>query len=366
MADELPVVDLSGETHRHVVIAAGTQDVYQGHPTTLLAADGRTMFCAWTLNHGGGCGPFARSNDGGRTWRRLDDLLPRAYSFHRNCPTLQIVLLANGTTNFCVFSANCDPKNRGGLGILVSSDQGETWRVAPPAKHLSAGMPPTGLLPLKDGTVALFGQIRNDPKVKTDGPKDDQNVWMALSSDGGLTWSSPRIIAQKENKNLCEPFAIRSPDGQEIAVIMRENRHTARSMVIFSRDEGRTWTAPKDTSWGLTGDRHEGVLLPDGRLVIAFRDRALKSSTYGQYVAWVGTWDDLRHSRPGQYRIHLLKNWSGKAYGGWVGDTGYSGVELLADGTLVCTTYVKYWPDARKQSIVSTRFKIAETDRRMK
>ena len=37
--DELPVVDISDETNRHVVIAQGTDTVYQGHPTTLLMPD---------------------------------------------------------------------------------------------------------------------------------------------------------------------------------------------------------------------------------------------------------------------------------------------------------------------------------------
>ena len=31
-------------------------------------------------------------------------------------------------------------------------------------------MPPTGFLPLRDGSVALFGQVRHDPKVATDRP----------------------------------------------------------------------------------------------------------------------------------------------------------------------------------------------------
>jgi len=37
-------------------------------------------------------------------------------------------------------------------------------------------------------------------------------------------------------------------------------------------------------------------------------------------------------------------------------------VELLPDGTILCTTYVKLFPDDRKQSVVATRFRISETD----
>ena len=41
--DSLPLVDLSGETNRHVIVAAGTEKVYQGHPTTVMTADGRII-----------------------------------------------------------------------------------------------------------------------------------------------------------------------------------------------------------------------------------------------------------------------------------------------------------------------------------
>ena len=354
--DELPIVDISHETFRQKVIAMGTPEVYQGHPTTVLTQDGKTLFCVWTFQHGGPCGPMARSDDGGKTWKRLDDILPAAYAAtHRNCPTLQAVYTPDGAERrLCIFSAK-----KGGMGILMSRDDGESWYEVPPAK-LSAGMPPTGFIQLKDGTSALFGQIRTNPEVKTDRPTDDQDIWMSITKDGGFTWSPAKIVAHKEQKNLCEPFALRSPDGAEICLLMRENRHTARSMMCFSRDEGQTWTEPEDTCWGLSGDRHEGIQLPDGRWLIAFRDRALESSTYGQYVAWVGTYDDIRNGRPGQYRIHLLHH-CGR--GGWPAcDTGYSGVELLPDGTILCTTYTKHWDDERLHSVVCTRFNMAEID----
>jgi len=37
-------------------------------------------------------------------------------------------------------------------------------------------------------------------------------------------------------------------------------------------------------------------------------------------------------------------------------------VELLPDGTIVATTYLKYWNDERQHSVVTTRFKLSETD----
>jgi hypothetical protein len=37
-------------------------------------------------------------------------------------------------------------------------------------------------------------------------------------------------------------------------------------------------------------------------------------------------------------------------------------MERLPDGTIVATTYIKYRPGRAKHSVVSTRFKIEETD----
>ena len=91
---------------------------------------------------------------------------------------------------------------------------------------------------------------------------------------------------------------------------------------------------------------------------MAFRDRTLHSQTWGHFVAWVGTYDDIRNCRAGQYRLKLLHSYAtDKKH-----DTGYPGVELLPDDTLVVTTYVKYRPGPEKQSVVSVRLKLEEID----
>jgi len=61
----MPAIDISGETNRQSVVAAGTKSVYQGHPHTLLLADGKT----WKTNDpfpamGTGEGAVAELSDG--------------------------------------------------------------------------------------------------------------------------------------------------------------------------------------------------------------------------------------------------------------------------------------------------------------
>ena len=176
-----------------------------------------------------------------------------------------------------------------------------------------------------------------------------------MSTDGGLTWSAPEVIASLPDAQLCEPGALRSPDGKQIALLLRENSRTRNAFVIFSNDEGRTWTAPRELPGALTGDRHVARYAPDGRLFITFRDMALDTPTKGDWVAWVGTYADIVNGREGQYRVRLMDNQND-----W--DCAYPGLELLPDGTFVTTTY-GHWDAGAEPYIVSVRFTMAELDR---
>ncbi|MCA9424568.1 MAG: exo-alpha-sialidase [Candidatus Omnitrophica bacterium] len=340
----IPVVDISDQTDRQVVIAQGTESTYQGHPTTLLMPDNKTMFAVWSVGHGGPAGPMARSDDAGLTWTRLDDRLPENFTHHENCPSIYRLVDPDGKERLWVFSARPE------MPRIVSEDGGETWKEMEPL-GFPCVMTFSSVIQLKDGSYLgmyhrRFGE--EDPKPL--------QVMQTVTRDGGLTWSEPVTVTEpKEDKNPCEPFVFRSPDGAELCCLMRENHHKGRSLMMFSGDEGKTWSKPVDTPWGLTGDRHMGVQTEDGRWVIAFRDRALNSPTLTHFVAWVGTYEDIRKGRPGQYRIKLLHSHKGF-------DCGYPGMEMLPDGTIIATTYIKYREGPEKHSVVSTRFKIEETD----
>ena len=349
----LPVVDISGDKKRQTVIAAGTEKVYQGHPTTLLMPDGKTIFAVWCLNHGGKAGPMARSDDGGLTWTRMDDELPKGYSTHHNCPSIYRMVDAKGQERLWVFSAALGKRGGPGMPNIYSEDGGKTWKEKEPL-GFPCVMTFSSVVRLKDGRY--LGLYHKGPDGKDKSPLV---VLQTITADGGLTWSKPTVVAAVKGKDPCEPFVFRSPDGSELCCLMRENTHKGKSLMMFSKDEGETWSKPVDTPWGLTGDRHMGVQLPDGRMIVAFRDVAIGSPTLSHFVAWVGTYDDIKNNKPGAYRIKLLHSHAGR-------DCGYPGVELLPDGTIVATTYIKYEDGPRKHSVVSTRFNMAEVDALLK
>ncbi len=337
---ELPLIDISQETNRQVVIAEGTKDIYQGHPTTLLLPDGKTMFCVWSIGHGGPAGPMAVSHNGGYSWERMDEQLPKGFKKHINCPSIYRMMdMQSGKINLWVFSAQPN------MPRIMSKDGGKTWAEMPPL-GFECVMTFSSIVRLSDGNYMGFYHRRKGSTLE---------VLQSKTQDGGISWSEPQVIADVKGKDPCEPFVFRSPNHKELCCIMRENTHKGRSIMMFSRDEGKTWSDIFDTPWGLTGDRHKGLYTPDGRLVIAFRDRALNSPTYGHFVAWVGTYEDIKKNQPGEYRVKLLNSYAGT-------DCGYPGMELLPDGTIVATTYIKYKDDNNKHSVVSTRFRIQETD----
>ena len=173
-------------------------------------------------------------------------------------------------------------------------------------------------------------------------------MYKTISTDGGLTWGPPEVVVTHPAAHLCEPGAIRSPDGRQIAVLLRENSRKLNAFVIVSNDEGRTWSAPRELPG--RADRRS-TRARSTRLTGASSSRSAtwrsRAPTKGDWVAWVGTYDDIVNGREGQYRVRLMDN-----HNPW--DCAYPGLELLPDGTFVATTY-GYWEPGAEPYIVSVR-----------
>ena len=66
----------------------------------------------------------------------------------------------------------------------------------------------------------------------------------------------------------------------------------------------------------------------------------------GDWVAWVGTYEDLMEQNDGQCHILLCEDWANNRYSG---DTGYTGFVVLSDGTFVMDSY-GHWDKEFSQS----------------
>ena len=343
----IPIVDISGEKERQVIVDQ-EKGQYLGHPTTLLLDDNKTMLIVYPKGHGRGPIVYKRSNDTGLTWsERLPT--PESWKTSLEVPTLHRVVDANGKKRIIMFSG-LHP-----ICMAVTEDDGANWSELAPIGNFGGIVTMGTVIDLKTpGNYLAF--FHDDGRYIRGAPAKAWRFWVytTLSKDGGLTWSAPTPIAMLPDANLCEPGALRSPDGKQIAVLLRENSRKYNSFVIFSNDEGQTWSEPKELPAALTGDRHVAKYTPDGRLFISFRDTTHVSPTKGDWVGWVGKYEDIVNGTEGQYRVRIMDNTKGS-------DCTYPGIELLPDGTIVTTTY-GHWTAGESPYIVSVRFKLSELD----
>ena len=350
----IPLLDLAGETNRQVTVDREPGQ-YLGHPTTVLLEDGKTILCVYPQGHGKGPIMYKRSPDGGLTWgSRLP--VPATWATSKETPTIHRVVDAAGKKRLIVWSGLYPAR------LAVSEDDGQSWSDLRTAGDWGGIVVMGFVEPLHTGPGHYLAMFHDDGRFFSAAAAVTRPVTFTLyqtrSRDGGLTWTTPETVAARTNVHLCEPGCIRSPDGKELAVLLRENSRRKNSQVIFSRDEGQTWSEPRELPGALTGDRHCGKYAPDGRLFISFRDTTLESPTQGDWVAWVGTYQDIQRGREGQYRVRLMDNQDS-----W--DCAYPGVEVLPDGTLVTTTY-GHWQKDQPPYIVSVRLKLAELDQKAK
>lgn len=409
---KIPTIDLNEDTSRQIIIDQ-EPGRYLGHPSTVLLSDKTTMIAVYIMGHGRGQVVMKRSVDGGLTWsNRL--AVPESWSTLLQVPVIYSVTptASESTERLLLFTGHYP------IRLSVSEDKGMTWSELKAIGDFGGNVSMSDVIQLKNGDyMGIFhddGRFIDNSRMsmkhqlykstskdlskvefytsdfvdgKWEQPKldvrtaihtndvweepqliyeafsgkrelgDISKIYKTLSSDGGLTWNKPVPIVWHEGAYLAEGGLIYSPDKSQMAVIMRENHRKFNSFVSYSNDEGVTWSQPTEVANELTGDRHKICYAPDGRLVAIFRDTHALSPTHGDWVVWVGTYQDMIAGKSGQYRIRLKKNY-------FKDDCGYSGLELLPDDTFVATTY-GHWIENEAPYIISVRFKLSDLEKEL-
>ncbi len=321
----IPVIDLDHRKDLQVIVDK-EEGVYLGHTSTVLLEDGETILAVYPKGHGKGAIVYKRSEDGGKTWSpRLS--VPENWSTSKEVPTIHRVIDSKGIKRLIMWSGFYPAR------LALSSDDGLSWSSLKKVGDWG-GIVVMGSVEALKKTGHYLAVFHDDGRFFTKEGKGDVEftLYQTFSTDGGLSWSFPKGFYSNSKIHLCEPGVIRSPDGNQLAMLLRENSRTKNSHIMFSNDEGKTWSLPRELPLELTGDRHTGRYTNDGKLFISFRDMAKDSPTRGDWVAWVGDYEDLTAGNLGDYRIRIKDN-----HNSW--DSSYPGVEVLPNGTIVATTY---------------------------
>lgn len=149
------------------------------------------------------------------------------------------------------------PWIRGGGHVFVhrSEDGGRTFSIstAVDPAPFTGGYGMRGGLVLPDGDVVL--PLSDVPSYS--------RIFTVRSSNGGLTWESPRPAASVDGLSFEEPAPILLPDGDAV-MLLREN--TTRTLyLVRSSDGARTWSRPTPT--GIQAYPAHIVPLPGGELL---------------------------------------------------------------------------------------------------
>lgn len=399
----IPFIDLNNEPENcpddlkylftHQVVDDGL--AYLGHPDSVLLKNG-DILTFYPSGHGKGAVRSRISHDGGKTWDDKIQNMPESWKNSRETPTVYRLEFSDGTPDkLILICGNPDWHDGegpiGGFNCSISDDEGKTWTEFKEYYGKDS-----------DYYVVPIVSMASLTRLKENGKFVDK--WMALFHDGDyhnyktiLTfendepcWSKPEMYLAnyreiEEDAGICEVECIRSDGGKgdELCLITRCNKKTFNSLLIFSQDEGKTWSEPRIGPSALNGERHTADYTPDGRLFIDFRSIERDPEKVEKYkidkindwmsegwVAWVGTYDDLKNGNEGQYRLKLAHTFlprQTEVEHSANADTGYCGNVVLDDGTVVCDTYGCFGqknPDGSYQTyIVSKRINLKDIDK---
>ena len=257
---------------------------------------------------------LTRSTDQGKTWE-----VPRVYPGYNwtsaECPGLAV--LSDGTVLASTYYRQFYPAEEGkkkrdqllgavprdpypwisshrGTFVHISSDGGRTWddTVQVNTSPYISGYSPKGAVELPDGTILLplgpgdpffdeyFGS-RNIPGLTPMGNERDEagNImsgkgvsYVAVSADGGRTWTETREMARDPGVNFFEPCLTRLKSGRLIS----HSRSSEKSGGLYlhqvnSDDDGHTWSEPRRLPiWGFPAHI---VQLPDDRVLTVYGHR---------------------------------------------------------------------------------------------
>ncbi|UCH33762.1 MAG: exo-alpha-sialidase [Armatimonadota bacterium] len=295
--------------------------VYQAFPDVVLTASGKLLLVyresdahvpTWTRIM------LTESADEGATWstpREHHRLSQQEHGWTWNCPRLaqlsdgRIALICDRRDQ--VKERLCKWENV----IWWSEDEGRAW--PEPQNTGCRGYVPDRILELDDGALLLGLQHYDQSSQRL-----IQRVFR--STDRGATWGEPAVVASHPDYNLCEGSIMQLPSG-ELLCFMRENSGKGYPTFLSrSSDRGQTWSPIEPTD--MIGHRPVAGLLPDGRILVTYRDVGGSWS----FCAWLG-------DETGRGRILRIEEDASRR----AGDYGYSGWVRLPDGRIFIAYHLR-------------------------
>ena len=349
----------------------GHERHYLGQPDMVMLDDNQTLITVFPIGHGRGSIVLKMSYDAGETW--VEKEVPSSWLDSFETPTIYKLNMTDGTTKLIVISGR--PSNfgapTGGWDTSISTDGGETWSQFETfnggeftdANNTVVAM--ASLVQLKDDNGNYIDKWMG--VYHNGGSFINYKTYLTFDEEGNQHWSVPEPYLSEyrsieQGHQICEVGMFRSPDEKRIVALARSQSHNNPATMFYSDDEGETWSQPVDLPGSLAGERHKAMYDPTDptgqRLIVTFREIKYDQNNNNQFdggsdwlagdwLAWVGTYDQLMNLEDGMYRILLCEDWAANAKSG---DTGYTGIVVQPDGTFIMDSY-GHWDKEYSESL---------------
>lgn len=348
---------------------------YLGQPDSILLDDDKTILTVYPKGHGFGEALLSKSTDGGLTWEKRISV-NETWKNSEETPTIYKLNFIDGSQKLISISGG--PAWHGstfkGFKTSISEDNGETWSdYVEWETGINTIVAMASLIQLKDENGNFIDKWMG---VFHDYSYINYKSYLTFDENGEEQWSTPEPYLSEyrdveSEAQICEVGMFRSPDGNRIVALARSQSHKHTSTIFYSDDEGETWSRPRYVQGSLNGERHKATYDPiSGRLLISFREIKLDTNNdgstndndwmAGDWVGWVGTYDDLMNGNEGEYRIILGDDYTNSAR---AGDCGYAGNVVMNDGTFFLNSYGNFDTNTNNNTyIMGVRFKLGEID----
>jgi hypothetical protein len=291
-----------------VLISDDNPDVFNDKESiTADPRDARRVYAVWDRLTGLlrprepiGTGPtwFARTN--GKTWEPARII----YDPGRDAQTIgnQIVVLPDGTliNAFTRITGTSTQEPRSEVATIRSTDQGVTWSepVVVSTMRFFAVRDPDDDTPIRSG--AIIAEVDADPRTGalyvawedlrfTSGGRN--GIVLASSTDGGVTWTAPRLVSPASAHYSFTPGMAVAADGAlglSYFSVRSARDVMAVAVLATSRDGGGTWSEEElSEEFDLRSTRFGGAyflgdyqgLVAAGETFVPFFSAALASGT---------------------------------------------------------------------------------------
>ncbi|MBT5581578.1 MAG: hypothetical protein HOJ56_14845 [Acidimicrobiaceae bacterium] len=233
-----------------------------------VSADGSKLLVTW-MSSGDGIS-VAESDDGGTTWNTTV-IAAGPEAFDDSEIDAQVVMSPNGAHAVVAWERGIEEDSSDEV-IYVAARNAEGW-----SDPIRAGSNADGsdsddprLAMSEDGQRVAIAYEYEPP----DG--EGERAEVAISEDGGLTWSSPVSVEGSEAFDDDDPAIAMSDDGMTIVATF-ERDHDSNDLTyligaVASHDGGETWTSPRWVSAGNLEGRDPTIAISnDGhRVMIAW------------------------------------------------------------------------------------------------